>query len=189
LALLTAGVVLAASASAAPLHPNAVNLIENGSFETGSFASWTGNPPDSVVLNQFYDGFSAESGSDYALLGPRGGDGTLAQSFTDHGGELTISFWLASDGGLPNDFSVSFDGRTLLRLSDIALQGWTLYTETVAATGNDTLQFSFRNDPGYLALDNISVSETSVPEPASVAVLAVGLALAVAGRRARKFAA
>jgi len=93
------------------------------------------------------------------------------------------------DGQTPNDFTASFDGAALLAVSDAPAQGWTEYTYSVTATGLDTLNFSFRDDPGYWALDGISVTQTAVPEPASLAGLGGGLACLAAmlwRTRARK---
>lgn len=55
---------------------------------------------------------------------------------------------------------------------------WTQFTFQVTGTGSDTLQFAFRDDPAYLALDNISVTENSgqsVPEPSSFLLLGSGV--------------
>ncbi len=181
---------LATPALAAPITPG--TLIQNGGFETGNFAGWTqaDNIADTGVISQAYDGFSAENGNAYAILGPVGRDGVLGQTFADAaGGTLTISFWLANDGDVPNDFSASLDGNSLVRLSDAATMGWSEFTYTKAATGSDTLQFSFRNDPGYFALDNVSVTETNpIPEPAGLLVLPLGL-LAMTRLRPRRWLA
>ena len=57
------------------------------------------------------------------------------------------------------------------------------------SSGSDTLTFSFRDDPGYLALDNVSVTEqtsgTSVPEPSSLLLLGTGV-LGLGGMVRRK---
>jgi hypothetical protein len=164
-------------------------LIQNGSFETGDFSAWvqSGNTEFTSVLNQPYHGVSAQDGSDYALLGPVGSDGILSQGFADRAGQtLQISFWLQSDGGAPNDFSASFDGTTLVRLSNAAPFGWTEYSADVTATGQDSLSFAFRDDPGYLALDNIVVAPVSqIPEPETFALLPLGM-VAILGIRRKK---
>jgi len=52
----------------------------------------------------------------------------------------------------------------------------TNHTFNVVGTGSDTIAFSFRNDPSYYNLDNISVSAVApVPEPATWAMMLVGL--------------
>jgi len=178
--------------SAALAGPQASNLIINGNFSTGDFTGWStgGTFIFSGVTTSNFDDYGRPGGAPYALLGPVGGDGTLSQSFADHAGQhLTVSFLLAVDGQTPNDFTASFDGAALLAVSDAPAQGWTEYTYSVTATGLDTLNFSFRDDPGYWALDGISVTQTAVPEPASLAGLGGGLACLAAmlwRTRARK---
>jgi len=140
-------------ANTALAHP-----FHNGGFEAGSFAGWTLDAAFTEVMSQDYDGFAPHGGTHYALLGTRGTNGTLSQSFSDVAGQkLRIGFWLASDGALPNDFSASFNGAPLLALASVSRGGWVFYHATVVATGVDQLTFSFRNDAGYLALDQVTV--------------------------------
>jgi hypothetical protein len=171
----------------------AQNLITNGSFETSDFTGWTtgGNFEDTeVVSGAFYDYTGAEDGNFYAVLGPVGSDGTLSQTFSDTAGQqYNISFWIASVGDNPSDFSVTWDGTTLVSLSNPNTgANWSELTFSATGTGSDTLTFSFRDDPAYIGLDNISVtaqSGTSVPEPSSILLMGSGV-LAMAGVIRRK---
>ncbi|HEY5176043.1 MAG TPA: hypothetical protein VII95_10830 [Terriglobales bacterium] len=142
------------------------NLLTNGDFETGDFFGWTeaGNfTGTAVVSGSFYVYPGAESGMYYAVLGPVGSDGTLSQRVaTTAGRPYTICFWLNAVGDHPSDFSAFWDGTALLSLTDPntggGLSHWKQYIlYPVTGTGSDTLTFSFRDDPGYIALDNVSV--------------------------------
>ena len=173
------------------------NLLTNGSFQNGDFSGWTqgGNFEDTFVENgsfSYYPG--GQDGDGYwAALGPVGTDGTLSQTFaTTAGTHYTFSFWFASNGDNPSDFSASWDGTSVLSLTNPNTGvPWTLFSFTETGTGSDTIQFSFRDDPEYMALDNVSVSTSgggTTPEPSSLLLLGSGL-LAVGGVVRRKFQA
>ncbi|MFI5116070.1 MAG: PEP-CTERM sorting domain-containing protein [Terriglobales bacterium] len=173
----------------------ATNLLTNGSFETGDLSGWTlGGVSGTIVVTgpfSYYSG--AEDGSWYVGLGPVGGDGTLSQTFSDTPGtHYTFSFWFASAGDNPSDFSAYWDGTQLLSLTNPNTGvNWTQFSFDVVGTGSDTVQFNFRDDPAWLALDNISVGTgppPTTPEPSSLLLLGSGL-LTVGGVIRRKFRA
>jgi hypothetical protein len=141
------------------------NLVANCGFETGDFTDWTqsGNTGFTGVTGGYY----ANSGNYGAYLGPVGSDGDLSQTIGTSAGTYQLQFWLNSDGSTPNDFAATVNGNTLFSVTDLPAQGYTEYTYDFVATGPSDLTFSFRNDPGYLGLDDISVVST-VPEPTSV---------------------
>nr|WP_294518791.1 hypothetical protein [uncultured Rhodopila sp.] len=172
--VLAAGLLAASPASAT------VNLLVNGSFETGDLSGWTltGNSGPEFVTNSFYS-YNAESGQDFLVFGQIGSNGVLSQTFSDiPGGTLTVTGFLAGDGSSPSDFSASINGHAGFTVSPVPNRGWTEFSFTTTATGLDTLSLAYRNDPWYDTLDNLSVTETvrmPVAEPGGWAILGTGL--------------
>ncbi len=110
---------------------------------SGGFAAYTG----------------AEDGGFYAVLGPVGANGVLAQTiFTTAGVNYTFCFWLNAVGDNISNFGASWDGKPVYSQNDPNTGGtWTLFSFPVIGTGVDNISFSFRDDPGWIALDNVSV--------------------------------
>ena len=55
----------------------------------------------------------------------------------------------------------------------------------VGLSPQTTLTFSFRDDPGFIILDAVSVVQGTIPEPATFVLIAIGM-LAAATARLRK---
>lgn len=165
----------------------AQNLVVNGGFEAGDFSGWTpvGNFEFSTVNSgPFYVYSGAQEGAYYATFGPVGMRGGITQSFDDVAGQpVQFTFWLAAVGDDPSFANITWDGNVVYAMSDPNTGGtWTEYSFTETATGHDSITFNFRDDPGYIALDNISVvqNQQTAPEPSSLMLLGSGV-LAAAG--------
>ncbi|HEY3853934.1 MAG TPA: protease pro-enzyme activation domain-containing protein [Verrucomicrobiae bacterium] len=153
-------------------------LVGNGGFETGDFTDWTlsGSTDDNFILGSDdtdIDGTEAVTGvNDWllvhsglygALLGQPTSAASLSQTLpTVPGQSYNLSFWLTSvqykGTTTPNQFSATWNGNTLVAMTNVGTFAWTNYQFTVTATGaSTTLQFSDRNDPSGFGLDDISV--------------------------------
>jgi hypothetical protein len=178
----------------APTAFATTNLVSNGSFETGDFTGWTegGNFEFTMVVAGafgFYKG--AEDGLFYTVMGPEGGDATLSQTLaTTKGAQYTFSFWFASVGDDPSEFLAFWNSNLLSLFNPNTGPAWTQFSFTVMGTGRDTMWFSFDDDPGYMALDNVSVTQnvSTTPEPGSLWLLGSGL-LCMGGLIRRKIQA
>ncbi len=174
----------------------APNLVNNGSFETGDFTGWTmtDGSLELVVSGPFSAYSGAQDGSWYSVWGNIGGDGTISQTISDTAGQhYTFSFWFASVGDDPSDFSAMWDSNTVFSQTDPNTgAAWTQFSFDVVGTGSDTISFHGRDDPAWMALDNVSVSAGTgtgtggtTPEPSSLLLLGSGV-LAMGGAIRRK---
>jgi hypothetical protein len=160
------------------------NLVVNCGFDTGNQNGWTPTPASSGSL--FATSGSTVNSGDYShYFAATGGiDDALAQVLSTVPGQAyQVSFVLDTSGAAPAHFNASWNGATLVDLINPADQPFTFYSYTVTGTGTDTIRFAAHDVFSVMFLDDVSVVETDTPEPASLALLAVGLVGLAARRR------
>jgi hypothetical protein len=193
------GLLAAGGAQAASLCETIVgNLVTNCGFEavtapvTGpaAFPGWTATPASSgsdlgVGTNTIFHGTPVNSGNNAAFFGgfTVGSFDTISQTLATKPGTLyDFSFFVADQGSVPGsdntrDFKASLNGSVLVEFNQT--QGPFRYTEETFAfhgTGSDTISFAAFNVPSSYLLDDVSVAPAAAPEPASLTLLAMGLA-------------
>jgi hypothetical protein len=182
--ILLAGLMLLGVASRA----NA-NLVVNGDFETGDFTGWSQSGDTSF---DGVDGTVPQSGNYAAYFGSTSGS-SISQILTTLAGELyQVDFWLATENdvngvAIPNHFEFDWNGALVTELTDApGGGGYTHYTFTLLATSaSSTINFSFLSVPAFWDFDTVSAEAAGVPEPGSLALVALGCALAGWSRRKR----
>ncbi len=152
-----------------------------GQLNYNNFTNWTvanaaqGGTVD-LIGNGFFD-FYPGNGLYVDLDGSGNGTpGLLTTKQTFAPGTYNFSFDLAGSArGVDSHVQVNFGPFSQVFFLPSS-QGYTLFTETVTLTA--PAQLSFQNvEPGDIGaiLDNVSVNPTNVvPEPASLALLAIG---------------
>jgi hypothetical protein len=200
---LAAGVAALALAGSA----SAGNLIVNGDFETGDLSGWSvvdsgsgswfatlngaGSP-----LNSFASPFLA-TGGDWNAQTDQGGPGShdLSQTLLLGGGNYKFQFDAygndqSGSGGAGDQQYLVIDDSTAL-LGPLVDPAWAHFSfDLTLGAGLHTFTFHENDDRSFYnaAVDNVSLTTSSAPEPAAWALMIGGFGLAGASLRRRKAA-
>ena len=151
-------------------------LVQDGGFEAGDFTYWTLAGGLTAYTNNFvddgtYTSYSPLAGNYFAAVGQVATLAYLSQPLPTRAGQFyLLSFWLENpSGATPNQFLVQWNTNStstnvIFNQLNMGTFGWSNLQFVVNASTNlTTLQFGFRNDIDYFALDNVSVMPAPVP--------------------------
>ena len=177
---LVGNLVVALGLAAIMAGPAHANLVTNPGFEDNncSLNGWTGGS-----ITTFADAFFPHTGSCSLSFQSIGSDEVVSQSIATTPGEFyEVSLWARLFGfGTPYHLAVSFGGQSVFDLVSSGLN--TTYAEfsgvVQASALNSLLTVAGFDNLSALFVDDVSVEPSgvvAVPEPATLALLSLGLA-------------
>lgn len=188
------GVTAIVASLAFVAQPAMANLVTNGDFSAGS-TGWVSTM--SIPSGWGANGSAAmETGCvGHGCVTTLGNGAYFGQSIaTSADSTYTLSFLVGENGGPTSEFTVFWNGVMVAdvlnpannTLDFVTNPNMVLYSFNLLATGASTaFEIHGRQDPKYISFDNISVTAltNNVPEPASLALVGLGLAGIAASRR------
>jgi VCBS repeat-containing protein len=153
--------ITAAEATGSVIEDAGPAVTVNGGFESGDLSGWT-------IVGTAQAQFRADGGEfgDYAAQ--LSGSGSIAQDvMTTPGEHYTVSFFVTGDPeSTTNSLTVTWNGATILALSDSQSGGFTRYSFDVVGNASQSftsLQFSYTDDGISLYLDQVAVNPANGP--------------------------
>ena len=178
-------IALAATAEDAPITIGFDMYLHGTAGQTGDGTKWGAFTLRSTSA---VDGWPVVGGGEFGFLVRRNGG---VQMFNG-GGNMEPAGWDTAGFALADHWDVTFsdtagtgsafDGSgSVVTLVNGAI---TLGSVTLSQLNGSNLQATFRDyDNQFAGIDNLSITTVTVPEPASAALLSVGLGLLIGRRR------
>ncbi len=167
------------------------NLVTNGGFENTSSMAGSGWAVSGAYLLEGFDYFvdldpaNAQSGTHSFAGGAIGGLGYISQTLATAVGEnYNIHLWLANFSGFSENTAteVRWGGNVVYSATDIPGFAYSeILVDPIATSASTVLSIGLQDDALFLNVDDISVRQLAeqvpqVPEPATLALLGLGLA-------------